>query len=53
MATEKEHITASGGRARRFREIRDELEAELGYEPSRPEVLGRLMEYWPPDEYQD
>lgn len=47
MATEKEHFTLSGGRARRFREIRDELEQELGYEPSKPEVIGRLYEKWP------
>lgn len=33
-------------RARRFREITQELEELLGYEPSNADVVGRLMEKW-------
>ena len=43
MPTQKEHITLSGGKARRFREIKDRLEAEFGYEPSNPDVVAELM----------
>lgn len=46
MATKQEHLTLCGGQARRFREIRDELEEQLGYEPTKPQVIGRLMEKW-------
>lgn len=46
MPIKKEHVTLCGGRARRFREIKDELEEQLGYEPSNPEIVGRLMEKW-------
>lgn len=36
-------ISLHSGRAERFREIRDELEDELGYEPSYAETVGHLM----------
>ncbi len=36
-------ITLRSGKAERFIEIKQELADELGYEPSRPEVLGYLM----------
>jgi hypothetical protein len=43
VPSEKEDLTLYGGKARRFREIRDELREQLGYEPSKPEVIGLLM----------
>jgi hypothetical protein len=49
MARKKEHITLSGGRAERFREIREDFENDLGYEPSKPEVIGRLFELYSAD----
>lgn len=45
-----ERIKLHGGRGDRFAEIREELEERLGYEPSNTEVVGRLMEEWPPDD---
>lgn len=46
MATENEHLKLYGGQARRFRKLRDELEEELGYEPTNPRVLGHLLEHY-------
>lgn len=46
MATEKESLTLHGGQARRFRELREDLTEELGYEPTKPRVLGHLLEYY-------
>lgn len=46
MATEKESLTLHGGQARRFRELRDDLQAELGYEPTKPRVMGHLLEHY-------
>lgn len=43
MPTKKEYITLSGGQARRFREIKEDLEAEFGFEPSNPQVAAELM----------
>lgn len=43
MPRQKEDLTLYGGRAERFREIREQLEEEYGYEPSKPEVVGELM----------
>jgi hypothetical protein len=36
-------ITLHGDRSELFRDIRDDLEEEFGYRPSRPEVVGYLM----------
>jgi len=36
-------VTLTGGKAERFRRLRDGLEEQLGYRPSRPEVVGLLM----------
>jgi len=46
MATENESIKLHGGQARRFRELRDELEDQLGYEPTKPRVFGHLLEHY-------
>lgn len=37
------HIKLSGGKAERFEEIKNQLQDELGYEPTNPEVVGVLM----------
>lgn len=37
-------ITLYGSKADRFQEIKEQLEKGAGYELSRPEVVGRLME---------
>lgn len=39
-------IALHGEKAQLFEEIHDELEEELGYRPSRPEVIGHLMSEW-------
>ena len=46
MATEREDIALYGGQARRFRELRDELTGELGYEPTNPRTIGHLLEHY-------
>lgn len=37
------HIKLYGSKADRFREIKEYLTEELGYEPSNPEVVGYMM----------
>lgn len=37
------HIKLYGSKADRFTDIKQELEEQLGYEPSNPEVVGILM----------
>jgi len=46
MATESESLKLHGGQARRFRELREELEEELGYTPTKPRVVGHLLEHY-------
>jgi len=46
MATERENVDLYGGQARRFRDLRDALEEDLGYEPSKPRVVGHLLEHY-------
>lgn len=43
MPRQKEPVTLYGGKAERFREIKNALEEELGYEPTNPEVVGHMM----------
>lgn len=43
------HIKLYGGKADRFEEIKGQLEDELGYEPSNPEVVGVLMSLYDSD----
>jgi len=40
------HIKLYGGKSNRFQEIKEDLEENLGYEPSNPEVIGLLMADW-------
>lgn len=37
------HIKLYGTKGERFEQIKAELQEELGYEPSNPEVVGLLM----------
>lgn len=37
------HIKLYGGKMERFEEIKEDLQSELGYEPTNPEVVGVLM----------
>lgn len=37
------HIKLYGEKEARFEEIKDQLEEELGFEPTNPEVIGLLM----------
>jgi len=46
MATERENIDLHGGQAERFREIQDGLEDKLGYRPTKPRVVGHLLEHY-------
>lgn len=46
MPREKIPVTLYGPKADRFEEIQSELEDDLGYEPTRPEVIGQLMAEW-------
>jgi hypothetical protein len=41
------HIKLYGEKERRFEEIKSQLAANLGYEPSNPEVVGILMAGYP------
>lgn len=43
MPSQKEPVTLYGAKAERFREIKEELTEERGYEPTNPEVVGFLM----------
>lgn len=43
------HIKLYGGKATRFEEIKDQLENDLGYKPSNPEVTGMLMSMYGTD----
>lgn len=44
------HIKLYGTKDERFREIKEQLHDELGYEPSNPEVVGFLMAKYDADE---
>jgi len=46
MTRSKEDLSLYGGQAERFRELRDALEEELGYEPTKPRVIGHLLEHY-------
>lgn len=46
MTKPRENIDLYGGQAERFRELRDDLEARLGYEPTKPRVIGHLLEHY-------
>lgn len=46
MATERENIDLHGGQAKRFREIREALADDLGYQPTKPRVVGHLLEHY-------
>lgn len=37
------HIKLHGTKSERFEDIKEDLQAELGYEPSNTEVVGILM----------
>jgi hypothetical protein len=39
-------ITISGDQARRFQEIREEIEKETGHDVTRPRVISELMQDW-------
>jgi|AntDeeMinimDraft_5_1070356.scaffolds.fasta_scaffold23220_1 hypothetical protein len=43
MPRQKEPITLYGGKAERFREIKDALTEQWGYEPTKTEVVGHMM----------
>jgi len=42
----REDLTLYGGQAERFRDLREELERRLGYEPTKPRTLGHLLEHY-------
>jgi len=44
MATEREDVTLRSGQARKFREIKSNLEERLGYQPTNTRVVGHLLE---------
>lgn len=46
MATDNEHIQLSGGLARVHRDLVDDLEGHLGYEPTHPRVYDHLLEHY-------
>jgi len=51
MASESEHVHLHGGRARKFREVKQSLEEELGYEVSKPRVVDELLENYDGDHW--
>jgi len=46
MTTQREDVALYGGKAEVFRELQDELEDRTGYEPTKPEVVGHLIEHY-------
>ncbi|MFA9428487.1 MULTISPECIES: hypothetical protein [Natronorubrum] len=44
------HIKLYGSKSDRFEEIKTNLEQQLGYEPSNPEVVGLIMATYETDE---
>lgn len=46
MATAREDVTLRSGQARKFREIKDNLEDELEYEVTKTRVIGHLLEHY-------
>jgi len=46
MTSQREDLTLYGGQAERFRELREALNERLGYEPTKPRVLGHLLEHY-------
>lgn len=46
-------IKLHGEKAQRFREIKRDLTAQLGYEPSNAETVGLLMSEYPGDTSQE
>jgi len=46
MTSSRENISLYGGKADRFREFQDHLEDRLGYAPTKPEVVGHLIEHY-------
>jgi hypothetical protein len=50
MTKPSENVTLYGDKAEQFREVREELTAILGHEPTNAEVVGVLMAGWDPGE---
>lgn len=46
-----ERIKLHGERAERFRELKERIAGELGYEPSNAEAAGIIMAEFPDDDY--
>lgn len=46
MATEREDVTLRSGQARKFREIKQNLEEDLDYEVTKTRVIGHLLEHY-------
>ena len=46
MGTPTEEIKLYSGKAERFREIKNQLEKQLGYEPSNSEVFSHMVMEW-------
>jgi hypothetical protein len=44
------HIKLYGGKGEQFREIKDELAHQFGYEPTNPEVVGLMMAGYPSED---
>ncbi|WP_231184722.1 hypothetical protein [Haladaptatus sp. DYF46] len=53
MPNTKEPITLYGGKARRFREFEQAVEERLGYEPTKPEVVGMMMAHVSPEDIRE
>ena len=52
MAEPTESLTLYGGKARRFREVKEALEERRGWEPDNSEVVGVLMAQFDETRYQ-
>lgn len=46
MAKESIHVQLHGGQARRFEQLKDDLEEKLGWEPTNTRVAGHLLEHY-------
>lgn len=52
MPKPSESVTAYGGKAERFREVKEEIEEVRGWEPSNSEVLAVLLGEFDSDSYR-
>jgi hypothetical protein len=46
MTQPREDVSMYGGLAEQFRELREELEEDLGYQPTKTRTMSHLIEHY-------